>query len=331
MADMVLFSECRIIADYSDWSREEWQEYRKQQKGLGGSDVGVVLGVSPYKSQAQLFLEKKGVYEAECAGEAAEWGTRIEKVVAEKFQDEHEEYEVVVYPYVLESTENDFMVANIDRLLVAKESGELGILEIKTTSEYKKDDWKDGKVPAHYMAQLQHYFATTGAEWGFFAVLVGGNKYREVFVKRDNEYIDDLIFQEEGFMMCLETDTAPMLDGSPASKEVLDHLYPAALEEGKIQLDDVHGKQLEQLDVLKHKMEELKKEQARIENSIKAEMGKNKVAYWENKKVTWASVKASETVDKKRLQAEFPEVYDKVKKVGNPSRKFTISNKKEIF
>ncbi|OHX19559.1 hypothetical protein BI344_17800 [Chromobacterium sphagni] len=39
-------------------SREEWLALRNT--GIGGSDAGTVLGINPYKTAYQLYLEKRG-------------------------------------------------------------------------------------------------------------------------------------------------------------------------------------------------------------------------------------------------------------------------------
>ncbi len=40
-----------------EMSRQEWLEDRK--KGIGGSDVGTILGLNKWKSPYQLWLEKQ--------------------------------------------------------------------------------------------------------------------------------------------------------------------------------------------------------------------------------------------------------------------------------
>src|SRR5205814_10591858 len=56
----------------------EWLAAR--QRGLGGSDAPVVMGVDEYRSRLGLYLEKAGLIEpAPLADpEAAEWGRRLE-------------------------------------------------------------------------------------------------------------------------------------------------------------------------------------------------------------------------------------------------------------
>ena len=69
-----------------EMSHQEWLEDR--QKGIGGSDVGTILGLNKWKSPYQLWLEKTGqVVLEETASEPAYWGNILEEVVAKEFQE----------------------------------------------------------------------------------------------------------------------------------------------------------------------------------------------------------------------------------------------------
>ncbi len=73
------------------------------------------------------------------------------------------------------SREHPFMIADVDRLVVGKEDGLVG-LECKTASPYSADKWKEGAVPAHYLAQCHHYMAVLGASAWYIAVLIYGRE-----------------------------------------------------------------------------------------------------------------------------------------------------------
>ena len=47
---------CKIYAKTKDISREEWLKLRKN--GIGGSDVGAVCGLNPYRSAMDVFIDK---------------------------------------------------------------------------------------------------------------------------------------------------------------------------------------------------------------------------------------------------------------------------------
>lgn len=49
-----------FIPDITILTKEEWRERRKA--GIGGSDVGIILGMSKYMSAFELFYNKIGSF-----------------------------------------------------------------------------------------------------------------------------------------------------------------------------------------------------------------------------------------------------------------------------
>ena len=45
-----------ILVETEGLSKEQWLRYRKQ--GIGGSDVASLLGISKWKSEIELWLDK---------------------------------------------------------------------------------------------------------------------------------------------------------------------------------------------------------------------------------------------------------------------------------
>ena len=70
-----------VIAD----TAQQWHEIRS--KGLGGSDIGALLGLNPYKGPYQLWLEKTGQYQAPDISEkiAIQVGNEMEDLVGRLF------------------------------------------------------------------------------------------------------------------------------------------------------------------------------------------------------------------------------------------------------
>src|SRR5699024_1071832 len=69
--------------------REEWLNIRKQ--GIGSSDAAAAVGLNPYKSQLELWMEKTG-RDAELPQldpsddtSPAFWGTLLEPIVASQY------------------------------------------------------------------------------------------------------------------------------------------------------------------------------------------------------------------------------------------------------
>ena len=73
---------------------KQWVEARKN--GIGGSDVASIMGINKYSSPLSVWLIKTGREPSPdlSGNQAAEWGNRLEDVVADKFAEEHPELKV---------------------------------------------------------------------------------------------------------------------------------------------------------------------------------------------------------------------------------------------
>lgn len=159
-------------------AREEWLEARK--KGIGGSDASAIVGLNPYKTNIQLWEEKTGRKEAEDISnkEYVKYGTKAEKYLRDLFKLDYPQYKVIHKENtMIWDKEYPFLFASLDGELVDKETGELGILEIKTTNilqSMQKEKWKD-KIPDNYYTQILHYLGVTKYD---FVILKAQLKYQ---------------------------------------------------------------------------------------------------------------------------------------------------------
>lgn len=146
-------------------TREEWLEERK--KGIGGSDAAAILGLNPYKDNIKLWEEKTGRRQAEDISEKeyVKYGTNAEDLLRELFKLDYPKYEVRHDENtIIKHPKYPFLFASLDGTLIDKETGEMGILEIKTTNilqSMQKEKWKE-KIPDNYYCQVLHYLNVTG-------------------------------------------------------------------------------------------------------------------------------------------------------------------------
>lgn len=158
-------------------NREEWLEERK--KGIGGSDAATILGLNPYKSNIDLWEEKTGRKQAEDISDKpyVQYGTKAEDHLRELFKLDFPQYEVTHEENtIIKHPTYPFLFASLDGQLINKETGELGILEIKTTNilqSMQKEKWKE-KIPNNYYCQVLHYLNVTDYS---FAILKAQLKY----------------------------------------------------------------------------------------------------------------------------------------------------------
>ncbi len=190
--------------------RAAWLAARKT--GIGGSDIAAILGVSPYKSAVDVFLDKSGQTPDSEMNEAMFWGTVLEDVVAKHYQ-EITSVKVQRIGDLIRHPQHTWMIGNIDRAIVTPGSrarfdtgrllGADGILECKTASAYKAGEWgtpdDDDAVPTNYAAQCMWYLGISGLEWCDVAVLIGGQKYLVKRIERDEDTIKGMIERAEEF------------------------------------------------------------------------------------------------------------------------------------
>lgn len=220
-------------------SREEWLALRNT--GIGGSDAGTVLGVNPYKTPFQLYLEKRGEIQVDDldAKESIIWGHALEDVVAQEYS-RRTGNKVQRCTTLQRHSQYPWMLGNLDRLVweggkAPQHKGELRtghLLECKTALGrfIDKTMWgPDGsdEVPMSYLAQCQHYLAVTGAEQCDLAVLLSGPEFRIYPIRRDDELIASMIEREEAFWESIQSGRAPEPDyDHPSTAGVLAKLYP---------------------------------------------------------------------------------------------------------
>lgn len=298
----------------------EW--LKERQCGIGGSDVGAILGINKYKTPFEVYLEKtEPITEVREQSESAYWGDQFEEVVAKEFEKrtgkkvrrDRKHYKHKDYPY---------MLANIDRKIV----GENAILECKTANQFLANEWEEDEIPASYLLQVQHYLFVTGAELGYIAVLIGGQKFIWKEVTRDEELIQMIIEAEKNFWKMVQDKTPPALDGSSAAEKYLSEKYSSA-EAGKFEeLGLEYKDKIKNYFELKDQKDLLDTQIKEIENQIKFELKDAESGFAPGYSISWKNV-SSNRVDSKKLKAEYPDIYKEVLKESK-SRRFSIKEDK---
>ncbi|WP_062196452.1 YqaJ viral recombinase family nuclease [Caldimonas taiwanensis] len=194
--------------------RAEWLAERRS--GIGGSDIAAILGLSPWKTAVDVWLEKTGRSTDDTIGdaEAVRWGALLEDVVAREYA-ERTEHNIQRVNRILRHPSHEWAIGNIDRAIVAPGSrvrvaddggtllGADGLLEVKTASAYKAGEWgrdgDDDAVPLHYQAQCMWYLGITGQPWCDVAALIGGQRLVIRRIHRDDETIAAMLERADDF------------------------------------------------------------------------------------------------------------------------------------
>lgn len=286
-----------------EMTHDEWLKDRMQ--GIGGSDVGTILGLNKWKSPYQLWLEKTGQVNLDYTeSEPAYWGNVLEEVVAKEFQ-ERTGKRVMRRNQVFEHPLHPFLRANIDRWVV----GENAILECKTANQYLAKEWDGEEIPTTYLCQVQHYINVLNADKAYIAVLIGGQKFIWKRIDRDQELIDMITVKLVDFW---ETNVIegvePLIDGSEATQEFLKNRY-SELDEVETTLPPAFDEIIDQKRELKKAKKDIEESIRQLDNEIINELGKRKASIGIAQKniISWKLI-ATRRMNSKKLAEKYPEV-----------------------
>jgi len=309
------------LASTTNLGREEWLNIRAL--GIGSSDAAPSVGLSPYKSQLSLWLEKTKRKAAVDLSEKESviWGTVLEPVLA-KVYAARTGRRVRRVNAVLQHPDHPFMLANLDREVVGK--ADCGILEIKTAGYHSAPQWEEG-VPIAYQCQVLHQLAVTGHAWADVAVLIGGQDFRIYRIERDDNKIADLIAREAKFWRCVTEGQQPEPDGSDDAGKALLSLFPA--DNGQT-LDLSESPEFNQLFAklldLREQKELTERKESEIKQRIQVALGTCTAAVFQQGKVTWRKAKDRLVADVDKISQEHPELIQQYCKPIPGTRRFTI-------
>jgi len=204
----------------------EWHDARAN--GIGGSEVGTIMGLNQWESAYTLACKRLGLIETEpLTSMAVKLGKILEAPILDLFQAEHPDIEVMTTG----TYSRGYCHANPDAL--ATQNGELIVVEVKTTRNY----WTE--VPPSYIAQVQHYLDVLDLNRAVIVALVGMD-YKEYWIDRDDFQIQTQRLMVEMFWSGLQSGTLPDWDGSTSTYETVRALHPEITQGEEIEVSGGH-------------------------------------------------------------------------------------------
>lgn len=259
-----------------------------RRSGLGGSDAAAVLGVHPYRSPLDVYLDKLGLAAPFEGNEATRWGDLLEDVIAREYA-ERTGQNIARTDAALRHPKHEWMLANPDRIIVGRSKG----VEIKNVGARSAHRYGDGPEDCaeEHICQSAWYMAVTDTDEWDIAVLVGGQRLRIYTIRRDLELEQLMIEAGERFWFGhVQAGVLPPVDGSESFKRYLAARYPrdtrplraASAEEAEWmrELAAVHGQR-----------DEAEARAAMLENRLKSSMGDAGGIFADERKITWKADK----------------------------------------
>ncbi|MDR5900321.1 YqaJ viral recombinase family protein [Halomonas vilamensis] len=318
--------QARRLVDTRALDRNAWLAIR--QSGIGSSDAAASVGLNPYKSQLELWMEKTGrqsgsiePHHDDKLTSPLHWGQVLEPLVAEHYA-RHTGHRVQRVNAILQHVEHPWMLANLDREIVGNEG--VQILECKTAGLYGAKLWKDG-VPEYVQLQVMHQLAVTGQQAADVAVLLGGHELQIHRIERDEAMIDQLISLERQFWDFVENDTPPPADGSDSADRALRTLFP---QDNGETIDLSHDIDLSQafvdLQRVRQTLDDAKKQEAKLKHKLQQGMGTATLASFPSGSLSWKQTAPVKRLDTKALQKDHPGLCADYLKAYPGSRRLTV-------
>lgn len=170
-------------------SKQEWLRERKNY--IGGSDLGAICGLNPYRTALDVYLDKTSDDIACETSPAMRWGTLLEDTIAKEYAEVTGQT-IEIEPNTIYHPSMKFLGANIDRWVGDKEY----VLECKTAGFTRGKEWGEegtDQIPESYLVQVAYYAAICAVPKVDIAVLIGGQDFRIYTYEGSKELEDKLI------------------------------------------------------------------------------------------------------------------------------------------
>lgn len=198
------------------------QEREERRRTLGASDVAAVVGMNPWKTQHDVWLEKMGLADDQ-NDIRTRAGELVEPVALQLYCEETgasvASFGTIVHP------RHPWMSATPDFAVF----GRRVVGEAKFVGWRVAPHWGSGPedVPDYYRPQGEWQMEVCDADECHFAALVGGPDFRRYTVKRDRDLAGLLVeicgkFWRDNVV----ARKAPSVDGSENAREMLKKLFP---------------------------------------------------------------------------------------------------------
>ena len=222
------FNDAVYVGDAQSGS-DEWHAMRRT--GIGGSDIGTIMGLNPFESAFGLWAKRTGqIVDPPVDNWSVRFGNAFEEPILRMWQAENPEWEVF-RTGTWRHPRFEYLLANLDALAKHRETGEWIVVEVKTSRSF----WDD--VPPAYRAQVMHYMDVMGCGRAVI-VAVAGWQWEERWVEFDQFECDVQRSAASRFWEHLTQVVQPEWDGSKATYEAQRQLNPF-IEDEEIDLGDV--------------------------------------------------------------------------------------------
>lgn len=281
-----------------------------RQTYLGGSDVAGILGLSPWRTPLDVYLDKvegsRPIDEAKA--KIFRRGTRMEPYILDLLTEEHG-IQIVNRGQRYRDKNHAFIAAEIDAEAASGEN-----IEAKSANQFAAKNWGaefTDEIPVYYTAQAMHGMMVKPAPATIFPVLIGSDDFRVYRVERDDETIAAIRDKEVEFWDRVQRRDPP----PPSTVSDIERMF--SRDSGlAIQASDEIVEVFNALKTLKSKAKLLDSEIEDAERQIKLYLGEAAILKFGAQQLcSWKSQEANR-FDITAFRAKHPAIADKFTKTS---------------
>lgn len=283
-----------------------------RQKGIGGSDIAAILGISPFRSEFETWLSKTGRDTTpDEDDDRRKWGRRLESPILDDWEDRFGQK--LVRGKCVRHPAHSIIMATLD----GSTEDDSIVVEVKNV------DITPREPQPYYVTQVLWEMLASGAKTGYLTELVHGNSVTEfVFHAAEHEArMNDLAqIGLDWWTKHVIGDLPP----DPLARDVqkVQMLFPTVDEAAVVHLDD---DLVSQLVDAKAELEEAQMKKDGLQTKLEMQMGEAKRGLSKAGKVSWYGVKGRESIDAKALAAAHPAISAQFTRRGQDYRVFKLT------
>lgn len=301
-------------------TREEWLAKRRQ--GIGASDVAAIVGVDPYKTPLDLYLEKKGLSDPVAETWPMWWGTALEPVLLQAYTKktgrEARPNGLTTFPH----PKAKMLFATPDAFEVLSKDG----VELKAPGSRQADKWgpeETDEIPENYLTQVAVQMACTERPVWHVAAKLDHNL--AVYVVRRNLDLEESLIEAVRRFWKDHIEKGVPPEPTRRDAEALKILYPREEQELRPATED-EAVLLARFFAVRSEAEAAEAAKDEIAALLKARIGENAGIFYPGVgKVTWKAVRGRTVTDWEAIARSYnptPLEIDQHTKVQPGARRF---------
>lgn len=293
-----------IEIEKDESKKPAWLEKRKHY--ITGTDAAKILGMSPFGSIFDVWLDKTGQAPDFAVNEAMKWGSRMESEILKAYAEETDARLEHMDGYDLVTCDSfPRLGASLDGW-----NHTIGCPVDAKNIRWKDEKWGDpwtSEFPDYYKTQLQVQMMVTGAKFAHLAVLFSGQQFVIYTMEYDEEMAQKILDASDAFWPYVEHGEMPEVSGSATASGFIKDRFAEGDPEKEKEADEDLQKYVADYKAATAAETAAKAKKAEAANRIKVFMGDATVVPgW----CTWKNNKDSQETDWEAVAMEAMEPLD---------------------